>query len=240
MAGHSKWSNIKHRKGRQDEVRSKTFQKLAKELHIAAKTGDPDPDTNPLLRLVITKAKAANMPNDKINHAINKAKNNNNDQNYVGVRYEGYGPGGVAIMLDCLTDNKNRTASQVRAAFNKYNGNLGTDGSVSYLFKRVGVLTLPLNFEEDKIIEQALTAGAIDITKTHDYYQIVTNDKDLLQVKQELEQNNIKDFKTAEITYLAINHININNEQINELISALTDIDDVNNVYHNLKTTCQT
>lgn len=238
MAGHSKWANIKHRKGAQDASRAKEFQKLAKEIYVAAKTGDPSPDMNPLLRLAITKAKAANMPNDKINNAVAKATGKNNGENYEPLIYEGYGPSGVAIMVDCLTDNKNRTASAVRAAFNKYGGNLGTDGSVSYMFERKGLLVLETNLTEDEIIELAINAGADDVVYDQEQVEITTTDKDFMAVKDNLEQASINQFLVAEITYIPNNYVDLdpeNTDKVMKLIDALEDLDDVNNVYYNTK-----
>lgn len=238
MAGHSKWANIKHRKGAQDASRAKEFQKLAKEIYVAAKTGDPSPDMNPLLRLAITKAKAANMPNEKINNALAKATGKNNTENYDNLIYEGYGPAGVAMMVDCLTDNKNRTASMVRAAFTKYGGNLGTDGSVSYLFVRRGLMVLETNFSEDKIIESAIEAGAIDVNYDQDVTEIITTDKDFMTVKDNLEKAGINQYLVAEITYIPNTYLDLKPEDISKamsLIEALEDIEDVNNVYYNIK-----
>ena len=152
MSGHSKWSTIKRKKGAIDSERSKVFQKLAKELYVAAKSGDPNPENNPSLRMVIEKAKGENMPKANIESAINKAKNRGEGENYESIRYEGYGPHGIAIMIDCLTDNKNRTAGFVRSTLTKKGGNLGTDGSVSYLFERKGIIVLENVYDEDKII----------------------------------------------------------------------------------------
>ena len=163
MSGHSKWSTIKRKKGAIDAERSKIFQKLAKELYVAAKSGDPDPINNAQLRMVIEKAKASNMPKSNIESAIAKAMNKNNSENYEEVRYEGYGPAGIAIMVDCLTDNKNRTASFVRSTFTKKNGNLGTDGSVSYMFKRKGLIVLENVYEEDKFLEEVLNLPVLDV-----------------------------------------------------------------------------
>lgn len=238
MAGHSKWANIKHRKGAQDASRAKEFQKLAKEIYVAAKTGDPSPDMNPLLRLAITKAKAANMPNDKINNALVKAAGKNDTENYEPLVYEGYGPSGVAIMVDCLTDNKNRTASAVRAAFNKYGGNLGTDGSVAYMFERKGLIILETILSEDEIIELAINAGADDVTYNEDQVEIITTDKDFMAVKDNLEQAGIEQFLVAEITYIPNIHVELdqdNNDKVMKLIDALEDLEDVNNVYYNIK-----
>ena len=163
MSGHSKWSTIKRKKGAIDAERSKIFQKLAKELYVAAKSGDPDPINNAQLRMVIEKAKASNMPKSNIESAIAKAMNKNNSENYEEVRYEGYGPAGIAIMVDCLTDNKNRTASFVRSTFTKKNGNLGTDGSVSYMFKRKGLIVLENVYEENKFLEDVLNLPVLDV-----------------------------------------------------------------------------
>lgn len=237
MAGHSKWANIKHRKGAQDATRAKEFQKLAKEIYVAAKGGDPNPDMNPLLRLAINKAKAANMPNDKINNAVNKATGKNATEDYEQIIYEGYGPSGIAIMVDCLTDNRNRTASAVRSTFTKCGGNLGTDGSVSYLFKRVGLIIIETSLSEDEILEIALEAGAADVKYYADRVEIITEDKDLTTVQAQLEQNNIKEFLVAEVTYLPDNYLSLNEEEtakIEKLLEMLEDLDDVNNVYHNL------
>lgn len=237
MAGHSKWANIKHRKGAQDASRAKEFQKLAKEIYVAAKSGDPNPDMNPLLRLSINKAKAANMPNDKINNAINKAKGIGTAEDYEAIRYEGYGPAGVAIMVDCLTDNRNRTAAAVRSTFTKYGGNLGTDGSVSYMFKRVGLIIIETELSEDELLEIALDAGASDVKYYPDRAEIITEDKDLVDVQLNLENHNIKDFLVAEVTYLPDNYVTLNEEdtlKFEKLIMMLEDLDDVNNVYHNL------
>lgn len=154
MSGHSKWSTIKRKKGAIDAERGKVFAKLAKEIYVAAKGGDPDPANNAALRMVIEKAKAENMPKSNIENAINKAKSKASGDNFEAIRYEGYGPGGIAIMIDCLTDNKNRTASFVRSTLSKRGGNLGTAGSVSYLFKRKGVLVLENSYDEDEIMNK--------------------------------------------------------------------------------------
>lgn len=238
MAGHSKWANIKHRKGAQDASRAKEFQKLAKEIYVAAKSGDKAPENNSLLRLVITKARAANMPNDKINNAIAKAAGSNNSESYEQIIYEGYGPGGVAVMVDCLTDNRNRTASAVRSTFNKYGGNLGTDGSVNYLFKRVGLLIVESNLPEDELLDKALTAGASDFKYYEDRVEIITEDKEFIKVKENLEQDGLTEFLVAEITYLPTSFQSLPQsdlERFDKLITVLEELDDVNNVYHNLE-----
>lgn len=163
MSGHSKWSTIKRKKGAIDAARSKVFQKIAKELYVAAKSGDPDPANNASLRMVVEKAKAENMPKANIESAIAKAASKGASENYEAIRYEGYGPSGIALMIDCLTDNKNRTAGFVRSTLTKKNGNLGTDGSVSYMFKRKGLIVLENVYDEDKIMEDALELDILDI-----------------------------------------------------------------------------
>ena len=237
MSGHSKWSTIKRKKGAIDAERSKIFQKLAKELYVAAKSGDPDPTNNAQLRMVIEKAKASNMPKSNIESAIAKAMNKNNSENYEEVRYEGYGPAGIAIMVDCLTDNKNRTASFVRSTFTKKNGNLGTDGSVSYMFKRKGLIVLENVYEEDKFLEDALNLPVLDVLYDDDII-IYTKPEDFIMVKEELEKNGYDKFITSEVTFIPDNYIKLNEEEEEKalsLIETLEDIDDVQNVYHNLE-----
>ena len=237
MSGHSKWSTIKRKKGAIDAERSKIFQKLAKELYVAAKSGDPDPINNAQLRMVIEKAKASNMPKSNIESAIAKAMNKNNSENYEEVRYEGYGPAGIAIMVDCLTDNKNRTASFVRSTFTKKNGNLGTDGSVSYMFKRKGLIVLENVYEENKFLEDALNLPVLDVLYDDDII-IYTKPEDFIMVKEELEKNGYDKFITSEVTFIPDNYIKLNEEEeekVLSLIESLEDIDDVQNVYHNLE-----
>ena len=237
MSGHSKWSTIKRKKGAIDAERSKIFQKLAKELYVAAKSGDPDPINNAQLRMVIEKAKASNMPKSNIESAIAKAMNKNNSENYEEVRYEGYGPAGIAMMVDCLTDNKNRTASFVRSTFTKKNGNLGTDGSVSYMFKRKGLIVLENVYEENKFLEDALNLPVLDVLYDDDII-IYTKPEDFIMVKEELEKNGYDKFITSEVTFIPDNYIKLNEEEeekVLSLIESLEDIDDVQNVYHNLE-----
>ena len=212
MSGHSKWSTIKRKKGAIDAERSKIFQKLAKELYVAAKSGDPDPINNAQLRMVIEKAKASNMPKSNIESAIAKAMNKNNSENYEEVRYEGYGPAGIAIMVDCLTDNKNRTASFVRSTFTKKNGNLGTDGSVSYMFKRKGLIVLENVYEENKFLEDALNLPVLDVLYDDDII-IYTKPEDFIMVKEELEKNGYDKFITSEVTFIPDNYIKLNEEE---------------------------
>ena len=237
MSGHSKWSTIKRKKGAIDAERSKIFQKLAKELYVAAKSGDPDPINNAQLRMVIEKAKASNMPKSNIESAIAKAMNKNNSENYEEVRYEGYGPAGIAIMVDCLTDNKNRTASFVRSTSTKKNGNLGTDGSVSYMFKRKGLIVLENVYEENKFLEDALNLPVLDVLYDDDII-IYTKPEDFIMVKEELEKNGYDKFITSEVTFIPDNYIKLNEEEeekVLSLIESLEEIEDVQNVYHNLE-----
>ena len=238
MSGHSKWSTIKRKKGAIDSERSKVFQKLAKELYVAAKSGDANPDNNSALRMVIEKAKAENMPKSNIESAINKAKNKGNDENYEAVRYEGYGPGGIAIMIDCLTDNKNRTAGFVRSTLTKKGGNLGTDGSVSYLFERKGVLVLEKSYDEDKLMEDVLSLDVLDFIVEDDSYTIYTDPNSFIDVKDNLTKMGYDNFIVSEVTLLPNNYISLDGEdyeKVCNLIDALNDLDDVQNVYHNLE-----
>ena len=237
MSGHSKWSTIKRKKGEIDAARSKVFQKLAKELYVAAKSGDPDPNNNAQLRMVVEKAKAENMPKANIESAIQKAANKGGGENYDSIRYEGYGPGGIAVMIDCLTDNKNRTAGFVRSTLTKKNGNLGTDGSVSYMFNRKGVLVLENVYEEEKIMEDVLALDILDMEIDEDITIYTEADK-FLTVKEELEKLGYDKFVMSEVTFVPDNYIALDEEtteKVVSLIEALEDIDDVQNVYHNLE-----
>mgnify|MGYP004529149517 CR=1 FL=1 len=238
MSGHSKWSTIKRKKGAIDSERSKVFQKLAKELYVAAKSGDPNPDNNPSLRMVIEKAKGENMPKANIESAINKAKNRGAGENYESIRYEGYGPYGIAIMIDCLTDNKNRTAGFVRSTFTKRGGNLGTDGSVSYLFERKGVIVLEDIYDEDKIMEDVLNLDILDFAIDDDSYVIYTDPNKFIEIKDELASMGYDKFLVSEVTFTANNYIALDDEsseKVCALIDALNDLDDVQAVYHNLE-----
>lgn len=238
MSGHSKWSTIKRKKGAIDSERSKVFQKLAKELYVAAKGGDANPDNNSALRMVIEKAKAENMPKANIESAINKAKSKGNDENYEAVRYEGYAPSGIAVMIDCLTDNKNRTAGFVRSTLTKRGGNLGTDGSVSYLFERKGVIVLDKVYEEDKIMEDVLNLPVLDFLSDDDSYTIYTDANDFILVKDELTKMGYDSFVLSEVTFVPNNYIALDEESTEKvmgLIDALNDLDDVQAVYHNLE-----
>ena len=238
MSGHSKWATIHRKKGLIDAERGKVFQKLAKEIYVAAKGTNGDPDSNPSLRAVIEKCRSQNMPKDNIQKAIDKAVGANGGEDFESIRYEGYGPSGIAFMVDCLTDNRNRTASLVRAAFTKRGGNLGTDGSVSYLFKRRGVIVIDKTVDEDELMMTTLDAGALDLVTNDDTYEIYTLPEDFLQVKEAIEKLGVTDFLTSEITYIADNEVEVADEETKEkvykLVEVLEDIDDVQDVYHNL------
>lgn len=237
MSGHSKWATIHRKKGLIDAERGKIFQKLAKEIYVIAKGTNGDPEMNPSLRMVIEKAKSNNMPKDNIMKAIDKAVGNNDDVNYEDIRYEGYGPNGIAIMVDTLTDNKNRTAGVVRHAFTKYGGNLGTDGSVNYLFKRKGIIEIEANNNFDHIMELAINSDCLDVLDNIDTYIIYTEPDTFIKVKKAIEAEGIHDFLRSEVTYIADNVINLDDEgmeKVMNLVETLEDIDDVQSVYHNL------
>ena len=234
MAGHSKWANIQHRKGRQDAARSKLFSKLSREITVAAKMGDPDPEKNPRLRLAVKEAKSNSVPKDVIERAIKKSLAGDGDD-YEEIRYEGYGLGGTAIMVDCLTDNKNRTVSDVRHAFSKHGGNLGTDGSVSYMFSKKGFISFASG-DEDTIMEIAIESGADDIVINDDNsIDIVTSPENFFTVKDALILNDLKP-NHSEITMEPANRVELNledAEKFMKLIERLEDLDDTQDVYHN-------
>ena len=237
MSGHSKWSTIKRKKGAIDAARSKVFQKLAKELYVAAKSGDSDPNNNAALRMVVEKAKAENMPKANIESAIAKAASKGASEDYESVRYEGYGPNGIAIMIDCLTDNKNRTAGFVRSTLSKRNGNLGTDGSVSYMFKRKGLIVLENVYEEDKVMEDILGLDILDMEIGDEEITIYTEPDKFLSVKDELDKLGYDKYLMSEVTFVPDNYISLDEEgteKVMTLIEALEDLDDVQNVYYNL------
>lgn len=237
MAGHSKWKNIQNRKGAQDAKRGKIFQKMSRELYVAAKSGGGDPDMNPTLRLAIEKSKGFNVPNDVIKRAIDKATGAGADENYEEVVYEGYGPGGVAVLVQCLTENRNRTGPNIRVAFNKNGGSLGESGSVGYLFNRKGRLFVVRTEEtdEDMIMLAALEAGAEDIESTEDGFEIVTEPSSFMEVKEALESEGIE-FVSAEVEMIPTIYTELqgeNADQFEKMIDALEDDDDVQNIYHN-------
>lgn len=237
MAGHSKWNNIKERKGAQDKKRGKLFQKLVKEIYVAAKAGGPDTETNPALRLAIDKAKSNNMPNDNIDRAVKRATDSGESANYHEVTYEGYGPSGVAILVETLTDNTNRTGTNVRVAFDRNHGNLGEKGSVNYMFDRKGYIAIEregLDVDEDTMLMSVLEAGAEDLETSEEVFEIYTDASDFTDVRDHLE----KEFTlaNAELIMLPSMHVTIveeASEKLEELINALEDDDDVNDVYHN-------
>jgi YebC/PmpR family DNA-binding regulatory protein len=235
MAGHSKWANIKHRKGAQDAKRGKIFTKLIREITVAAKVS-PDPTNNPALRSAIDKALGANMKKDTIENTIKKASGALDGVQYEEVRYEGYGPGGTAVMVDCLTDNRNRTVAEVRHAFSKAGGNLGTDGSVAYMFNKVGIISYSDEIEEDTVMEAALEAGAEDIVTNDDgSIDVLTTPDEYLTVKEELINNGLEP-ANAEVTMQAENQTELDAETAEKmlrLIDRLEDLDDVQNVYTN-------
>ena len=237
MSGHSKWATIHRKKGLIDAERGKIFQKLAKEIMVAARGTNGDIETNASLRAVVEKARSNNMPKDNIQKAIDKAIGAASDVNFESIRYEGYAIGGVAIMVDCLTDNRNRTAMLVRSTLTKHGGNLGTDGSVSYMFKRLGVIEMENKYDFDKIMDIAISSDAQDVLDCDGVYTIYTNPNDFIKVKESLEKEGINEFLTSEITYVADNKVSLNEdkcEKVMNLIDALNDIDDVSDVYHNL------
>ncbi len=237
MAGHSKWKNIQGRKNAQDSKRAKIFQKLAKEIYMTAKSG-ADPALNPALRLVVDKAKAANMPNDNIMRAIQKAAGNQAGENYDEISYEGYGPSGVAVLVHALTDNKNRTGTNVRVAFNKNGGSLGETGSVAYMFNRKGYLVVlreNLGISEDEFMLLAIEAGAEDIITSAEAFEVFTTPADFTTVKEQLEQNGFT-FEAAELTMLPTIYQEVSENkraEFDKLLSILEDDDDVQDVYTN-------
>jgi len=236
MAGHSKWANIKHRKGAQDAKRGKIFTKIIREISVAAKTGGGDPANNPSLRSVIDKALGANMKRDTIDNTIKKATGAMEGVNYENVRYEGYGPGGTAVMVDCLTTNRNRTVAEVRHAFSKAGGNLGTDGSVSYMFNKMGVISYPDSVDEDAVMEAAMDAGADDIVTNGDgSVDVITSPEDYLTVKDAMVAAGFEP-ESSEVTMDAENKTELDAkgaEKMLRLIDVLEDLDDVQNVYAN-------
>ena len=236
MAGHSKWANIKHRKAAQDAKRGKIFTKLIREIVVAAKTGGADQDSNPRLRDAVSKALSANMKKDTVENAIKRGAGAGEGENYDEIRYEGYGPNGVAVMVDCLTDNLNRTVSEVRHAFTKSGGNLGTNGSVSYLFNKLGMMTYPGGSDEDAIMEAALEAGAEDVVTNNDgSIDVITPWEDLTTVKEAMIAAGHQP-ETADVIQQAATSVDLeleDAEKVIRLIDMLEDLDDVQNVHTN-------
>ena len=234
MAGHSKWANIQHRKGRQDEKRGAAFSKIAKEITVAAKMSGGDPAFNPRLRVAIDKGKAVNMPKDKIDTAIKKGTGELEGVDYVEVSYEGYGIGGAAVMVDCLTDNKTRTVAEVRHAFNKYGGNMGTDGCVAFQFKHCGQLLFAPGTDEGKLMDAAIEAGAEDVVTNDDgSIEVLTAPGDYLTVKEALEAAGFT-AEFGQVTMKAENETELSGEdgvRMQKLLDVLESLDDVQDVY---------
>jgi len=236
MAGHSKWANIQHRKGRQDEKRGKVWTRIIREIMVAARQGGGDLGMNPRLRLAVEKAKAANMPADTIKKNIDKATGNLEGVNYEEIRYEGYGIGGAAVIVDCMTDNRVRTVAEVRHAFSKYGGNLGTDGSVAFQFKHCGQFVFAPGTSEDKVMEVALEAGAEDVLTDDDgAVEVLCAQPDFEAVQSALEAAGLKP-ELAEVTMRPENPVELAGEdaaRMQKLLDVLEDLDDVQEVYHN-------
>jgi len=236
MAGHSKWANIRFRKGAQDAKRGKLFTKLIREITVATKAGGPDPDNNPRLRSAVDKGLSNNMKRDTIETAIKKGDGSTDTDNFDEIRYEGYGPAGTAVIVDCLTDNKNRTVAEVRHAFNKSGGNLGTSGSVDYMFQKMGVINLSSELDEDSLMEAALEAGADDVLTHEDgAFEVLTQPDDFMSIRDALVEAGFP-HEHAEVTLRADNLSPVNTkdaEKILRLLDVLEDLDDVQNVYSN-------
>ena len=235
MAGHSHWAGIKHKKGRVDKERSKIFSKLSREITVAAKLGDKDPDMNPRLRTAIQAAKQANMPKDNISRAISKSEISG-DKNYENLRYEGFGPSNIALIIETLTDNKNRSASNIRTVLQKNGGRLGETGSAAHMFSNCGVIHIDKNkLKEEHLFELAINAGAKDCLVLNNVFEIITEKEDFYKIKTEFEKK-IDNFNYASIEWRALNYINLNKDQtkqIIEVLASLEELDDVQNVFTN-------
>ncbi|MGM0214661.1 YebC/PmpR family DNA-binding transcriptional regulator [Enterococcus sp. AZ109] len=240
MSGHSKWHNIQGRKNAQDAKRGKVFQKISREIYMAAKSGGPDPSINPALRLVIDKAKSANMPNDNVARAIKKATASDEGEHYEEITYEGYGPGGVAILVHALTDNRNRTATNVRVAFTRNGGNLGETGSVSYMFERQGYIAIErknVTVDEDEMLEMVIEAGGEDMETSDDVFEIYTVPEDFTNVRDHLEKDGLT-LAQAELTMVPQTTVRLDEqqkEQLDRLVEKLEDDDDVSEVFTSLE-----
>ena len=236
MAGHSHWAGIKHKKGRADKERSRIFSKLSREITVAAKLGDKDPDMNPRLRTAIQAAKQANMPKDNIARAINKSEISG-DKNFENLRYEGFGPFNTALVIETLTDNKNRSASSIRTILQKNGGRLGESGSTTHMFYNCGIIHIEKNkISEDEIFEIAINAGAKDCFQINNYHEIVTKKEDFYKIKIEIEKK-IQNLKYSAIEWRPTNYYNLNKDQskkIIEVLNALDEIDDVQNIFTNV------
>lgn len=237
MAGHNKWSKIKNKKGNEDKRRGKIFTKLTREIIVAVKEGGSDPDYNASLKSAIEKAKAENMPNDNIERAIKKASGSSEQDNYEEIIYEGYGPSGVAIIVSCLTDNRNRTAPEVRHAFDKFGGNLGTTGSVMFTFQRVGLLQiLKENVDEEELMMTSIDSGASDFREDEEVFEVLTEVENFSKVRDTLSDLGYK-FEFCDLTYLPNTEVSLTEDEdiknLVKLIDILEDNDDVQDVYHN-------
>jgi len=234
MAGHSKWANIKHRKARQDASRGKVWTKVIREITVAAK-GGPDPDDNPRLRLALDKANAANMPKDNIKRAIEKGSGTGETGALEEIIFEGYGPGGVAILVETMTDNRNRTVSDVRHAFSKFGGNLGTDGSVSYLFNKIGIIHISKVTSEEELMDIVLESGADDLVDEGEYFEIISSSSNLSNVLESLKSNSIENIN-AELTLRAETSVAIDqemSEKVLKIMNFMDELDDVQEVHTN-------
>ena len=235
MAGHSKWANIQHRKGRQDAKRGKAFTKIIKEITVATRIGGGDPDGNPRLRAALDKARQANMPRDNIDRAIKKGLGDLDGVNYEEGIFEGYGPGGVAVIVEFMTDNRTRTVADVRHTFTKYGGNLGVSGSVAFLFERKGLISFPTSVDFEKLFEAALEAGAEDVKDEGDAFEVITDPADFMEVREALVATGLQ-FETAEVTMLPQTQVQLAGKQAEsmlKLMDKLEDNDDVQNVFAN-------
>ena len=235
MAGHSHWAGIKHKKGKADKQRSKIFSKLSKEITVAAKLGDKDPSMNPRLRSAVQAARSANMPKDNIERAIDKSSAASGI-NFENLTYEGFGPDKIAVIVETLTDNKNRTASNVRTILQKNGGSLGTQGSATHNFKQAGVIRVDKNeISEDKILEYAIDSGAEECISTSNFHEILTEKNELYEIKKKLEKN-ISNFISTQIEWISLNKVELSNEKkdlFNEMIELLEEDDDVQSIYTN-------
>ena len=237
MSGHSKWNNIKNKKGKSDAARGKIFTKLGREILVAVKEGGPDPAANSKLRDVIAKCKANNMPNDNIDRSIKKAAGEGNTANYEDITYEGYGPNGVAIIIEAMTDNRNRTAGDVRHILDKFGGNLGTNGSVSWMFDKKGVILVEksVKMTEDELMMEAIEAGAENFEADEEIYEITTTPEDFSKVREALEEKGIE-FLDAEVKMVPQNYMSLDVEgarKMNLIIEKMEELDDVQEIWHN-------
>ncbi len=236
MAGHSRWANIKHRKAAQDKKRGKIWTKLIREITVAAHEGGGDPGANPRLRLAVDKAFGANMPKSTVDRVVKRGAGGGEGERYDETRYEGYGPGGTAVVVNCMTDNRNRTAAEIRRGFAKHGGNLGTDGSVSYLFAKQGIIGFPPGTDEDTVMEIALESGVEDVVVNGDgSLDVITTPEDFAIVKEALADAGF-DTEVAEVTLNAATPIELDREAAEKLlkmVDTLEDLDDVQHIYHN-------